>query len=248
MNPLSLKGKKALISGASRGIGLAIAHALARAGADIAICARQAQGLTLAQQALQQHGQMVAAMTCDLSQSADIDRWVDEARQALGGIDILVNNASGFGRSDDEAGWDACIQVDLLGSVRCARRVIPHMRSGGAILHITSIAGLKASPRTAPYGAIKAAMMEYTKTQAVVLAPKGIRVNNIAPGSIYFEGGVWEVAERENPALYAATLARIPWGRYGQPEEVAQAALFLVSDMASWVTGQTLAVDGGQAL
>ena len=91
-------------------------------------------------------------------------------------------------------------------------------------------------------------MMEYTKTQAVVLAPKGIRVNNIAPGSIYFEGGVWEVAERENPALYAATLARIPWGRYGQPEEVAQAALFLVSDMASWVTGQTLAVDGGQAL
>ena len=125
------------------------------------------------------------------------------------------------------------------------RSVIPHMRSGGAILHITSIAGLKASPRTAPYGAIKAAMMEYTKTQAVVLAPKGIRVNNIAPGSIYFEGGVWEVAERENPALYAATLARIPWGRYGQPEEVAHMTHALVQPGASFVTGVTIPVDGG---
>ncbi len=247
MGPV-LHGKTALIAGGSRGIGLAIAHALARAGADLALCARSEAGLHEARQALLSHGQRVSTVTCDLSDATQIDRWVQQSVADLGGVDILVNNASGFGRNDDETDWKLSVDIDLMAGVRTARQVIPQMPPGSAILHITSISGLKASPRSVPYGAIKAAMMEYTKTQAVALAPKQIRVNSIAPGSIFFEGGVWDDAKHHNPKLYESTLAKIPWGRYGRPEEVAQAALFLVSDMASWVTGQTLVGDGGQAL
>ena len=120
--------------------------------------------------------------------------------------------------------------------------------SKGAIVHISSIAGLRPSVRTPPYGAVKAALVQYTQTQAAALAKKGIRVNCIAPGSIYFEGGVWDVRKREEPKLYEGTLARIPTGRFGRPEEIASVALFLCSDAASWVTGQTITVDGGQTL
>lgn len=244
----NLHGKKALVMGASRGIGLAIAHALAQAGADVAICARSEEGLNQAQAQLKAHGTRIHAGLCDLAHPDQMTAWIDASIQALGGVDILVNNASAFGRSDDETDWAASVQVDLMACVRASHRVVGHMPAGSAILHITSISGLKASPRSVPYGAIKAAMMEYTKTQAVALAPQQIRVNSIAPGSIFFEGGVWDDARLNNPKLYQATLAKIPWGRYGKPEEVAQAALFLVSDMASWVTGHTLVVDGGQAL
>ncbi len=245
---IDLKGKKALIAGASRGIGLAMADALARSGADVAICARSPRPLDEAARQLHAHGHRVSSLACDLSDPIQVQAWVEQAVAELSGVDILINNASGFGRTDDEAGWQTSINLDLLAGIRASHCVIPHMRPGSAILHITSIAGLKASPRSVPYGAIKAAMMAYTQTQAVSLAPKQIRVNSIAPGSIFFEGGVWHDAQKNNPKLYETTLARIPWGRYGMPEEVAQAALFLVSDMASWVTGQTLVVDGGQSL
>jgi 3-oxoacyl-[acyl-carrier protein] reductase len=136
-----------------------------------------------------------------------------------------------------------------MATVRACHAAMPYLEArGGSILHISSISGLGASVRTPPYGAIKAALIEYTQTQALSYAGKKIRVNCIAPGSIFFEGGTWDIAKRDKPELYERILAGIPSGRFGIPEEIATVAAFLASDLASWVTGQTIAVDGGQNL
>jgi 3-oxoacyl-[acyl-carrier protein] reductase len=246
---IDLTGRRALVAGASRGIGLAMARSFAAAGADVAVCARQAAPLEAAAASLKALGHRVSARPCDLSRAEEVQTWVEAAAGDLGGIDILVNNASGFGRSDDEAGWAMSVQIDLLAPVRASRAALPWLeRQGGSIIHISSISGLGASVRTPPYGAVKAAIMEYTQTQALALAGKRIRVNCIAPGSVFFEGGLWDVNRQQNPALYERILKSIPGGRYGTPEEIAQVATFLASDQASWVTGQTIAVDGGQSL
>jgi len=246
---LSLTGKRALVAGGSRGIGLAIAHAFALAGADVAICARAKGPLEKAESSLRSTGRKISAHVCDLADGDAVKAWVAQAAADLGGVDILVNNASGFGRTDDEAGWATSISVDLMAAVRASQAAMPFLlQNGGNIIHISSISGLKASVRTPPYGAVKAAIMEYAQTQALTHAGHKIRVNCIAPGSIFFEGGTWDVVQKENPALYARILSSIPSGRFGSPEEVANVALFLASDCASWVTGQTLVVDGGQSL
>ena len=190
------------------------------------------------------------AVQADLADPAAVRRAVDQAAGALGGIDVLVNNASGFGSSDDEAGWAKSIDVDLMASVRASHAALPLIEraGGGSIVHISSIAGLQSSARTPPYGAVKAAIAQYTMSQGILLAAKKIRVNSVAPGSIEFPGGVWDQRKRDNRALYDDTLRSIPWGRMGLPEEIASVVLFLASDLASWITGQTLVVDGGQML
>ena len=151
---------------------------------------------------------------------------------------------------DDEAGWAAGINVDLLATVRASHAALPFIEKagGGVILNISSIAGYGASARSAPYAAVKAAVVNYTMSQAIMLASKKIRVNAIAPGSIEFPGGMWDERKTSNPQLYNGVLRSIPWGRLGRPEEIAGVALFLCSNAASWVTGQTLIVDGGQTL
>ena len=246
---IDLTGRRALVAGGSRGIGLGIAQAFANAGADVSICARSQEALNDAATQLRKTGRKIHAQTCDLADSEAIKTWVAAAAQELGGIDILVNNASGFGRTDDEAGWALSVQIDLMATVRACHAAMPFLeRQGGSIIHISSISGMKASVRTPPYGAVKAALIEYTQSQALGYAAKKIRVNCIAPGSIFFPGGVWDSAQRNNPKLYDNILAGIPSGRFGTPEEVANVAAFLASDLAAWVTGQTIAVDGGQVL
>ena len=246
---IDLTGRRALVAGASRGIGLAIAKSFAAAGADVAICARGSGPLDAAAASLRALRRRLCAPTCDLAEPDQIRDWVAAAAQDLAGIDILVNNASGFGRNDDEAGWAVSLQIDLMAAVRACHAALPFIeRQGGSIVHISSTSALHAATRTPPYGAVKAALIHYTTTQAALLAGKKIRVNCIAPGSIFFEGGTWDNARKNNPTLYERTLARIPSGRYGTPEEVANVATFLVSDQASWVTGQTIVVDGGQTL
>lgn len=246
---INLRGKKALISGGSRGIGLAIAKIFVEAGADVSICGRTRPSLDIALKSLKTDGQKVIATQCDLSKPEEINTWVNQSAHELGGIDILVNNASGFGQTDDEKGWELSINVDLLASVRASHAALPFIeKQGGSIVHISSISGMRASTRTPPYGAVKAALIEYAQTQAKALASKKIRVNCIAPGSIDFEGGTWDIAKTKNPQLYQKTLESIPSGRFGTPEEIAKVGLFLVSDLASWVTGQTIVVDGGQIL
>ena len=247
---IDLAGRRAIVAGGSRGIGRAIALAFAEAGAAVSICARGAERLAATREEIAKHGRTAHSATCDLADEAAVPRYIEEAAAALGGIDILVNNASGFGATDDENGWAVSISVDLMATVRAIRTALPHLeKSGsGAILNISSISGLRATPRTPPYAAIKAAVVNYTLTEAAALARKGIRVNCIAPGSIEFPGGTWERARLNNPDLYGRILRSIPFGRLGKPEEVAQVALFLCSPLAGWVTGQAIAVDGGQVL
>ena len=246
---IEFTGRNVVVCGGSRGIGRAIAIAFAEAGANVSICARGLEALRETEKVLARSGGTVHAQACDLADGDAVRQYVADAATALGGIDVLVNNASGFGRTDDEAGWAVSLNVDLMASVRASNAALPFLeRAGGSIVHIASISGLAPSKRTPPYGAVKAALIQYATTQALLLAPKKVRVNCVAPGSIFFPGGVWDLAQRDNPKLYESILGTIPSGRMGTPEEVANVVLFLASDAASWITGETVCVDGGQRL
>ncbi len=247
---LGLRGKAAVVTGASRGIGRAIALRLAEEGAGVAICARSEPALRETEAELRARSVPVYAAVCDVANAGALDRFLDAAHAKLGRMDILVNNPSGISFTDDEAAWQSSLNVDLMAAVRASWKATPWMAQagGGSIVHISSIAGLEASgllPLPA-YGAAKAALINHSKSLAVALARQGIRVNTVAPGSIEFPGGLWAQARQENPDFYNAILKTIPWGRMGNPEEVANVVAFLVSERASWVTGVCLVVDGGQ--
>ncbi|TCV97063.1 3-oxoacyl-[acyl-carrier protein] reductase [Luteibacter rhizovicinus] len=247
---LGLAGKRVVVAGGSKGIGRAMALAFAAAGADVSICARGEAALADVRERIAALGVRAHSGSCDLGDATAIDAYVASAAEALGGIDVLVNNATGYGMTNDEDGWAKSIGVDLMGAVRTSRAALPWLRkgTGACILHTVSISAFYASPRSAPYAAIKAAVSHYAMSQALELAPEGIRVNAIAPGSVDFEDGLWDRRRTEDPELYQRTLATIPFGRFGRPEDIANAALFLCSPLAAWVTGQTLSVDGGQIL
>ena len=242
------KGKRVLVAGGSRGIGRAIAMGFAAAGADVSICARGAAALEATREDLARLGVRAHASQCDLADGAAVAQYVAQAAAALGGVDVLVNNASGFGMGDDEAAWASGLAVDVMAMVRASHAALPYLEAarGGSIIHIASISAYRASTRAPAYGAVKAAMLHYTASQAALLAPKGLRVNCIAPGSVEFPGGTWESRRLAGDPLNQRVLDRIPFGRLGTPEEIADVALFLASPAARWVTGQTLAVDGGQ--
>lgn len=247
---LGLKGRNVIVTGGSRGIGYGMAEAFAQEGANVAICGRTQASLDQARDSLSVHGGKVVAETCDVGDADALKAFIEGAAAAMGGLHVMVNNPSGFGRTDDEDGWKAGLDIDLMALVRACWTAVPLIEAagGGSLIHISSISGLMASTRTPPYGAVKAAVIQYTKSQAVDLASKNIRVNCIAPGSIEFPGGVWDDARQNNPTLYKGILASVPHGRMGRADEVGKLAAFLGSDAASWVTGQTIAADGGQML
>ncbi len=252
---IDFTGRRVIVAGGSRGIGRSIALGFAQAGAAVSICARGKADLEATRAELAAFGGIAHAGVCDLSDAAAITAYIAEAATALGGIDVLVNNATGMGVGNDEAAWEASLQVDLMAVVRASQAALPHLRSsaaaqplGASIINISSGSGLNPSVRTPAYGAAKAAVIHYTRTQAATLAREGIRANCVAPGSIEFPGGAWERRKTEDPALYNGVLAACPAGRLGYPEEVANVVLFLASPLASWVTAQIVGVNGGQGL
>lgn len=246
---LLLTGKRCVVLGASRGIGRAIATGLAAEGALLAICGRDAESLVSTADELRAQGAQVHAATCDVADPDALATFLDDARAALGGLDVLVHNASALAVAPDLESWDSSVKVDLMAAVRACGQVIPWMEAsgGGSILLVSSISGLEVSPSPDfAYSTVKAALIAYAKKLAIAHGAKGVRVNSIAPGSIDFPGGTWDRVKQHQPGLYQRVCSAIPAGRMGTPEEVADVAVFLCSPRAGWITGECVVVDGGQ--
>jgi 3-oxoacyl-[acyl-carrier protein] reductase len=249
---LELTGKAALVTGSSRGIGRAIATALAREGARVCLSARGAEALEQTAAQLRAGGAQVTTVAGDVATPEGAMTAVDAAVRAFGTLDILVNNVGGSGGvgSFDQATaaqWTQVLDRNLMAAVWCSQRAVELMRErGGCIVHINSIYGREYGS-SAPYTAAKAALTALTKEMAIDLARYRIRVNGVAPGSILFPGGSWDRRQKSQPEKVEKMVREeLPWGRFGAPEEVADVVTFLCSERARWVTGATLPVDGGQ--
>ena len=243
---MDFKGKTVVITGGSEGVGGATAHAFADAGASLVLAARTRKNLEEVAEELRDKTR-VEIFVMDVADTVACSDLPKKAQFEFGSVHVLVNNASGVGVSDDEGGWQAGFDVDLMASVRATWKAVPWIAEagGGSIIHISSTSGLEAGSPPA-YAAVKAALMSHSKTLAISLAPRNIRVNTVAPGSIEFPGGMWEMIKKNAPAQYESIRSSIPFDRLGSAEEVANAVVFLASDRASWITGVTLSVDGGQ--
>ena len=252
---LQLTDRIALITGSSRGLGFASARALLAEGCRVVICARGRERLEAAAEELRQQAaaDRVLAVETDLSRAEGVEAAVDGAVQRFGGLDILVNNvgrAGGAGIAEtDDAAWQAALDETLFPAIRASRRAVPHLRAraGGAIVMIASIWGRESGGRMT-YNAVKAAEISLAKSMARELAPAGIRVNSVAPGSISFPGGSWHRRQQADPEGMAAFVRdQLPFGRFGRAEEVGAVVAFLASPRASWVSGACVTVDGCQS-
>ncbi len=243
---LQLKGKKAVITGGSRGIGRAIAETLADEGCDVAICARTEEGVNEAVEALKAKGVNAFGQAVDVGDGDALKAWIEASADALGGIDVLVSNVSGA-QPPGEEGWKSIFGHDILGAVRCVEAATPHLAKdgGGSIIMISTTAALEKFMAAGPYNALKAALIQYSGALSQDLAPQGIRVNAISPGPIFIEGGAWDNIKQHMTPFYEATLADIPLGRMGKAEEVAAQVALLASPRGGFTTGTNVVIDGG---
>ncbi len=242
---LGLSGKKIAITGGSRGIGRAITAQFLAEGAAVSICARGQEGID---EALADLGAGVIGRAVDVGDGAALTDWIEWSAEQMGGLDVFVMNASGGGGGTTDEKFDANYQVDLMGLVRGSQAAEAHLAASGegAILMISTTAALEHfGPGPSSYMSLKAAATAYAAGMAQTLAPKGIRVNTISPGPIFFTDGPWDRIKQGMPEFYEASAAGHPSGRMGSPEEVANVAAFLCSPAASWVTGTNVVVDGG---
>lgn len=244
---LGLKGKKAILVGASHGIGLATAHALAAEGVDIALCSRSQGSVDAALAALGGYGVKLTGASVDVTDAAAHSAWIAAAAEELGGCDIFIPFTSANTGVDDEAGWRTVFDTDTLPLMRGVQAALPYLQKSdaGSIVTISSTAAVEEFIGPGAYNALKAATINYTSALAQKFAPEGIRVNCITPGPIEMEGRAWDQIKQGMPEFYDGMLKQIPFGRMGTGEEVAKAIVFVASPVCRYMTGANLVIDGG---
>jgi len=242
---LKLDGMKAIVTGGTGGIGLATARMLVAEGCHVGVCARGEDGVQETVAELKAGGAEAFGRALDVADPEALESWVNDAADALGGLDIVVANVSALGSGEGEESWHRAFDVDLMHTVRTVDAALPHLRQSdaGSVVIVSSVSAREVFEAGA-YGTFKAALNHYGKGLAVDLAPEGIRVNVLSPGTIYVEDGIWGDRERNAPEVFEMAMQMNPMGRMGTPEEVAAAVAFLASPISSFTTGTNLTVDG----
>ena len=243
---LGLQGRRALVSGGTKGIGRAIVETLAAEGAAVGFCARTKRDVEDTAGMLADRGGTTVGQVIDVGDEQAIHRWVADSAAYLGGIDIVVANVSALAIPDSPANWRASFEVDLMHAVRLVNAARPYLEASDAasIVTIGSVSGREIDFAAGPYGTFKGALIHYTQGLAFQLAPRGIRANSVSPGNTYFPGGVWESIEQHNPGLFGHALRLNPTGRMARPAEIARAVAFVASPAASFMSGANMLVDG----
>lgn len=244
---LGLRGKKAIVTGATKGIGRAIVELLAQEGADVGLCARAQEEVVATVQALKGRGVNAVGEAVNVRDGDAYKAWLERTVAALGGCDIFVPNVSAGGGFDSEKNWVKSFEVDVLHTVRGCEALMPHLEKGGSgsIVIIASTNALETFGVPQAYNAMKAALITYAKQLSQHVGKRGVRVNSVSPGPIYFDGGAWELVKGTMPKLYDWAIKQIPSGRMGAPEEVARVVAFVASPAGSLITGSNIVADNG---
>ena len=244
---LGLRGKKAIVTGATKGIGRAVVDLLAAEGVDIGLCARTPEEVADAVKALTGRGVEAIGEAVNVRDGEAYKAWLERTATALGGCDIFIPGVSAGGGMDSEKNWVRNFEIDMLHTVRGCEALMPHLeKSGtGSIVIIGSTNALETFAAPMAYNAIKAGLITYSKQLSQFVGRKAVRVNTVSPGPIYFEGGAWEMIKGTQPKLYDWAIKQIPCGRMGTVEEIARVIVFVASPAASLITGANVVADNG---
>ncbi len=243
---LGLKGLRAIVTGGTKGIGRRTADLLAAEGCHVSVCARHDADVESCTAALGQKGVKAHGRALDVADKEALEAWVADAAARLGGIDIVIANVSALAGEGSEEAWRKQFEIDVMHTVRTVNAAMPHLEKSKApsIVAVSSVSGREVDFFAGSYGATKAALIHYAHGLACQLAPKGIRVNSVSPGNVYFKDGIWNSIETGNPDLFKAALDLNPTGRMATPEEVANGIVFLASPASSFTSGTNLVIDG----